>query len=694
MQRIEALRDRALNHAVTMEEFQYRFHKHYTQNADKPMYKRYADALYNTYMSLTPCIAEGELVVGTYMDNLSPAEKEEWENTYRPIYIKTVENAGSGQDSHMAIDYDLILSLGLDGISHKIELLKQNCTDSKNEFYDACQKCMEAVSNYADMYADCAQRQAETEKNEKRKRELTEIARICRKVPRKSAESFHEAVQCVHFITHAISINPLRFTYQQFQLGHPDSYLLPYYEKDINSGKITREYAQLLLDCLGIQINMRVPHGLSSGYMVGGRDKKGNTIQNELTDMCMQVIEDIRLVYPSVGLCYCPDMDEKYLEKACRLLANGHSHPAVFNDDTISRGLMFYGVPQSEAHDYIHSTCVEITPTAGSNVWVASPYTNMPGLLMEILNYPYNSFNELLDTLLKKIDAVIKQNFEEKQEARLHRKHNNINPLLSCFVNDCLSKGTDIERGGARYNWIMPSFVGMANLADSLYAIKTCVFDKNMISMEKLCEILENDFENEEALRLFLLGKIPKYGNDLDEVDALFGTISEHIVSQCQKYGKDNERLIPSVFCWEKHELFGRETGATPDGRKAGFPLGDGSGPCQGRELAGPTASIISSTKWDHSKFIGGVAVNMKFSKSSLGAKSIDTMKNLIKTYLKRGGFEIQINVTDKATLEKAVKNPEAYRDLIVRIGGYSNYFVKLSPNMQKEVILRTEHEI
>ena len=172
--------------------------------------------------------------------------------------------------------------------------------------------------------------------------------------------------------------------------------------------------------------------------------------------------------------------------------------------------------------------------------------------------------------------------------------------------------------------------------------------------------------------------------------------ITEHIISECKKYNAihTNGRLIPSVFCWVMHERFGKETGATPDGRKAGFPLGDGSGPCQGRESNGPTASILSSTKWDHHELIGGVAVNMKFSKSSLGTNSLTTMKNLIKTYLTRGGFEMQINVIDKETLKKAVLNPEEYRDLVVRIGGYSDYFVKLSPEMQQEVILRTEHVI
>ena len=209
---------------------------------------------------------------------------------------------------------------------------------------------------------------------------------------------------------------------------------------------------------MGIQIDMRVPSGLSIGYMVGGHDENGNIVENELTEMCMQVIEDIRLVYPAVGLCYTEDMAEKYIDKVCYLLSKGHSHPALFNDDIITKRLLYYGVDEKQAHNYIHSTCVEITPTAASNVWVASPCTNMPQLLLDIMDKEYSSFNLLLKTYFEKLDADIKSNFEGENEKRAVRDKNSMNPLLSCFVNDCLKRGKDIEHDGTVYNWIMPSF--------------------------------------------------------------------------------------------------------------------------------------------------------------------------------------------------------------------------------------------
>ncbi|MBR5868049.1 MAG: formate C-acetyltransferase, partial [Clostridia bacterium] len=324
------------------------------------------------------------------------------------------------------------------------------------------------------------------------------------------------------------------------------------------------------------------------------------------------------------------------------------------------------------------------------------PYTNMPGILLEEMDREYPSFDDLVAAVLANLDARIRRNFENENACRAIRRQNSMNPLLSAFVNDCLAKGLDIECGGARYNWIMPSFVGMANLVDALYALRELVFDKKEYTMAQMKQIVESNFEGSELLRQRILRTIPKYGNDNDEVDRFFGFFTDHIVAECEKYTPmfENGRLIPSVFCWIMHARFGTETGATPDGRPAGFPLGDGSGPCQGREMMGPTASVLSSTKWDHHPLIGGVAVNMKFSKAALGPGSLGTIRQIVETYLQRGGFEMQINIVDADTLRAAKADPESSKDLVVRVGGYSDYFVKLPPEMQEEVLLRTAHTV
>ena len=697
MERIENLRTIALNGGLVGDEFYYYFYKKYEELCDLEEEARYAEAYYDAFDKLPPSISDGELIAGKYCVGISAENREDWEQHYRHAAYERSCKAGGGQDSHMAIDYDLVLTKGLNGVIAQIDEYLVSCPEEKRAFYHCCRRCLEGVIHHAENYADAALLMSTQTENPVRKAELAELARICRKVPAYPAETFYEAVQSAHFITYCLTFNPFRsFSSQQFQLGHPDRYLYPYYKKDKENGCLSDEFAQLLLDCFGIQINMRVPHGLSSGYMVGGRDESGNIVANELTEMCMQVIDDIRMVYPAVGFCWTEGMPEQYLDKACSLLSRGYSHPAIFNDDVITKGLMHYGVPEAQARSYIHSTCVEITPAAASNVWVASPYTNMPQLLLDLMDREYDSFDCLLDALFEKLDARIKSNFDAECRSRTVRAGNSLNPLLSCFVNDCLKRGLDIERGGAQYNWIMPSFVGMANLVDSLYAVKTLVFDEKKMTLTALKSAADNNFEENEALRRYILDRIPKYGNDCDEIDGLFGIFSEHIAEECKKHVglHSNANLIPSVFCWVMHEYFGRNTSATPDGRKAGFPLGDGSGPCQGREMNGPTASILSSTKWDHHKFIGGVAVNLKFSKASLGNDSLATIRFLVQTYLKRGGFEVQINVVDNETLRKAQSEPEKYRDLVVRIGGYSDYFVTLSSQMQEEVILRTTHHV
>lgn len=696
MDRIELLRKAALDRVNQLTEFNYRFYRSYLNSQPASEYEKYSDALYEAFSALTPHITEGELIVGEIINGLTDLEREEWEAVYYERAKERNRLSESGQDSHMAIDYELLLDKGISGVIDMIDGYLENAKEESKEFYLAAKKCLHAVIAHSENYARHAASLAEGEKNEIRKEELLEIARICKKVPREPAESFYEAVQSVHFLTYCLSLDPLRFCHQQFQLGHPDRYLFPYYERDLMEGKITKERAQLLLDCLGIQINMRVPRGLSSGYMVGGRDEQGRVVANELTEMLMQVIDDIRLVYPAVGLCYTEGMPDEYLKVACELLLKGRSHPAIFNDELITKGLISYGVPEREARSYIHSTCVEITPVASSNVWVASPYTNMAKLLLDTMDREYESFDEHLLAVLALLDKSIERNFNEQNGFREKRAKYSLRPLLSCFVKDCLSSGKDIERGGARYNWIMPSFVGMANLVDSLFVLKKLVYDNREFTISEIKSIIDRNFVGDEALLSKIRNDIPKYGNDNDEVDKYFGIITEHIISECEKYTPilPEGRLIPSVFCWVKHEYFGRETGATPDGRLKGFPLGDGSGPCQGREMCGPTASIISSTKWEHKRLIGGVAVNMKFSRATLGKSSVDTMRSLIIAFMKRGGFEMQINVTDREILERARKNPEEYRDLVVRIGGYSDYFTRLSPEMQEEVILRTAHVI
>jgi formate C-acetyltransferase len=260
------------------------------------------------------------------------------------------------------------------------------------------------------------------------------------------------------------------------------------------------------------------------------------------------------------------------------------------------------------------------------------------------------------------------------------------------LVNDCLSRGLDIDHGGARHNWVEPSFVGLANTIDALAAIDQLVFREGSLTLDALRQQLA-EAHRDPALRLRLLNQCVKYGNDDDGVDQLANVIMHHVVEQCQRYETYlGGRFHPGCFCWVMHERLGSQTAASADGRLAMAALGDGSGPAQGRERRGPTAAILSATKWDHTPMLGGIAVNVRFSRSKRPADFHAGLSALIQTFMARRGFELQVNVVDSETLRQAQLRPEEYRDLVVRIGGYSDYFVGLSPRMQQELIERTEH--
>jgi len=662
----------------------------------------------------TPVIDQGELIVGKpcYRE-LAPVEMGELDR-YRELASPAMPRL-EGQGSHMAIDYGKLLRLGIRGLEEEVRerragLSFQDAADLEREdFYQACFTALGGVAAYADRYAAHAARMAQRCGDARRRSELETIAGVCRRVPRGPAGSFQEALQAVHFVTFCLE--------GLYQLGRPDRYLIDYYQRDVARGVLTPHAAQELIDCLCMLYNEYVPRGLAVGFMVAGRDAAGREVDNELTRMFLAGIAHTRMAYPGVGLCCTEHTSEELLALGCRLLARGCTHPAFFNDAVITRGLRGYGLSAAEACRYVHSTCVEITPIGCSGVWVASPYINLVQILLDLLGVPrldgrgaaaepigtaqIESFAALKRAYRRRLADVLKREVRRQNRLQMERYHLGGDPLVSCFVNDCLERGRDIDRGGARWNWIMPSFVGLANLADSLAALSRLVFEDKALSLEETAAALGRNFEGSEALRMRILNRLPKYGNDDDEVDGLVGEIASWITEETGSHTTyRGDRFVPSLFRWVMHVQLGRETAASPDGRPEGFPLGDGSGPVQGRERLGPTASLLSSTKWMHDPFIGGIAVNMKFARDvfeggsggDASVSAVGRMVELVRTFLGRGGFELQINVLNRAALREAQARPEEHRDLLVRIGGYSDYFVSLSAEMQEELIQRTEH--
>jgi len=479
--------------------------------------------------------------------------------------------------------------------------------------------------------------------------------------------------------------------------GHLDRTLWPFYQADLAAGRSTPEHALELLECLYLLVNETIPDGLAVPVMVGGRDAQGNDLTNALSYLCLEALRRTRLVYPTVGVCWHAGTPPTLTAVAMELIAKGYPTPAFFGDEVIQRGLRELGVPPEDGCGYINSTCVEITVVGASNIWVASPYFNLCGILLESIGQeagsPPASFAVFLERYYRLLGdkirlAVIEQNNCRETRCRLMAR-----PLQSALTRDCLARGLDIEQGGALYNWVECSFVGMANLADSLAVIQEEVFAAvPRLDLARLQEVLESDFSGHEETRQRFLNQYPKYGNADARVDGFVQKTLDFVGAECAKYRmRLNAPFVPGAFCWIMHERLGTCTGATPDGRCRGFPFADGSGPAQGREKGGPTAAILSVTSWDAAPLIGGSAFNMKFPKTLFeNPESAGKVQELILTFLRRGGFETQINVVDQAVLLEARQHPEKYADLVVRIGGYTDYFVRLNLEMQDEVIART----
>ncbi|MBN1641071.1 MAG: hypothetical protein JXA09_07535 [Anaerolineae bacterium] len=659
---------------------------------------------------MTPVIDPGELLVGKYCPRAYTPEEAAEVQRYR-AWADPARAPVRGQRAHMAIDYDRLIRLGIDGTRRQIDEYRARLDLARPEdlekdaFYRACLIALDGVVACAHRYAEEAEALAAVEPGEQRRAELEGIARICRRVPEHPARTFYEALQAVHLMTFCLCAGQRTHL---FQLGRPDRYLLPLYRRDLAAGRVTPSQALELIDCLALLLSEYTPRGLAVGWMLGGRNAAGADVSNELTDLFLQSIGHVRLAYPCVGLCWTPETPASTRALASKLVAEGLGNPAFFGDDVITAGMIEAGLPPAEACLYQHSTCVEITPIASSNVYVASPYINLLQCLHDVLGVPgldgprelpppasFSSFQELLEGYLERLRRAIREGVVEQNTAQATRRYNGGFPLLSCFVNDCLARGRDIDHGGARHNWIEPSFVGLSNLVDSLAAIRQFVYETGGISLEELAAAMRADFAGQQSLRLALLHRAPKYGNDDARADALAVTITEWIRSEMRGYETYLGGAFRSgFFCWIQHERLGRVTAASADGRPAGFPLGDGSGPAQGRELHGPTAAVLSATEWEHAPHLGGIAVNLKFTRPRDASAFAQRLLDVVETYLSRGGFEIQVNVVDRETLLAAQAHPEQYRDLVVRIGGYSDYFVGLSSEMQREIIARTEHAL
>jgi formate C-acetyltransferase len=610
--------------------------------------------------------------------------------------VSAVPAFRTGRNGHDSLDYEKLLAVGVKGLLSEINErrsslnLEEPLAVAKYEFYEGCQIELEALLDIQKRYAAYARVLARSSDPE-RAAELEEIADILQKVPAEPAASFREALQAIHFYSLCI------FGADPYNYGRLDQYLINLYREDIKTGRLSPGEAQELVDCFNIASQKFALLDIPQTIAVGGRDKKGKIVDNELTRIFLQSIANVHSQSNQIMLLYSSAHDREILRFAVELQAEGHSQPPIYNDDLISKSLRKIGVSEEDSYHYSTAGCVEIVPCACSSIYTTCPYHNLAKYLLEAMEQPVSSLEELITVfngIVKK--EVFNGNLRYKR-MQMERMRNGGEPLrYSCLKNDCLARGLSVDEGGARYNRVSPNFIGFANVIDSLTAIDHLVFKNRELTMEKFREILNANYEGNEELRKRIIYKIPHFGTNEESTDALAVRITNTLLEICRGFTdyRDNAPLLPGIFTWRSHSDMGRKTGATPDGRKAGEAFAAGSSAVPGRETEGPTAALLSATAWDQSSFLGGAVNNITFSKKQLNgeSESKERLCGLIEAFFSNGGIQIQFNITDRETLLDAVKHPEAHRDLVVRISGFNAAFVTTDPEIQQEIIARTEH--
>ncbi len=650
---------------------------------------------------------------------------EEWKTAYQAgVFTEFMEQRSPG---HTVLD-DKIYHRGLLDFKRDIQRSLENLDDlndphacEKREQLRAMDICADAVIRLAKRHAEKVRQLARAEKDPKRKKELHRIAAICNRVPAHAPRDFWEALQSYWFVHLGVTteLNP----WDAFSPGHLDQHLHPFYVKGLQEGTLTRDAAEELLQCLWIKFNNQpappkvgVTAAESSTYTdfvqinSGGVTEDGSDGVNELTYLILDVVEAMRLVQPSASVQVSTQNPNRFVKRAVQIIGTGFGQPSVFNSDLVVEELLRQGKSVADARQGGTSGCVE-TGAFGKENYNLTGYFNMPKVLEITLNdgvdpqqgrnlgvktgdpAAFETFEDLFAAYEKQlnhfVDIKIRGNHIIE---RLYAEHLPA-PFLSLLIDDCIERGRDYHDGGARYNTTYIQGVGVGTMADALTAIKYHVFDKKNLSMASLLAALREDFAGNERLRQMLLNKTPKYGNDDDYADEVMVSVFEAYFDAIDgrkntKGGRYHINLLPTTV----HVYFGSVMGATPDGRRAREPLSEGISPVQGADRHGPTAVIKSVAKMDHVR-TGGTLLNQKFTPQLLQDEAgQDKLVHLIRTYFKLNGHHIQFNVVDAATLRAAQKNPEQYRDLIVRVAGYSDYFCDLGKTLQDEIISRTEH--
>ncbi len=677
-------------------------------------------------------ITKYEEIVIPYWQGRSMRERifgqvpEEWKAAYLSgLFTEFMEQRAPG---HTALDGS-IYRCGMNDYKKKIKdridrLDYHNDPNAADRFEQltAMSISCDAVIIFAMRHAELAAEMARSATDKTRSAELLTIAEVCNSVPARAPQTFHEALQMYWFV-HLGTITELN-GWDAMTPGHIDQHLKPFYDREIRDGSLTRETAKELLGCFFIKVNnhpappkVGVTAKESGTYNdftqlnLGGVDSSGKDACNEVSYLALEVADELHLLQPQPSVHISSKTPDRFLKAALSVIRKGYGYPSVFNSDAVTMEQIRVGKSVEDAREGGTSGCIE-TGAFGKEAYILTGYLNVPKILEIALNNgvdpltgtrvglqtgdprTFLTFEQLYEAFARQLDYVVGlkvkvNNYIERMYARYSPA-----PFLSVVIKDCIEKGQDYYDAGPRYNTNYIQCCGIGTITDSLSAIKTHVYEDRSVSWEQLLAALAENFEGHEPLRLKLWNKTPFFGNDDDRADMLMKLVYESLFAAID--GRPNTKgsvyhlNMLSTTC---HVYFGKMLGATPNGRYAHLPQSDGTSPSHGADRNGPTAVVKSLSKMDQIKS-GGTLLNQRFLPSVLATQSdLDKLGSLVRTYFNLGGHHIQFNIVDTKTLRKAQDAPDDYRNLLVRVAGYSDYFVDLDREHQEEIISRTQQQ-
>ena len=646
---------------------------------------------------------------------------------------------------HLVLDYEKLMRIGFNGLVEEAESAYKKLTkkdpdySDKRNFYEAMIISLKATIKYIERYAKLAEDRAAIEKNSNRKKELETMAVNCHQIAGGPAKTFWQALQLFNFATFLTQIEG---NGHSISYGRMDKWLYPYYESDIKDGTLTKEFALELIEVEYVKLNnptklkdkgtVIVRNGRGFGgecLTIGGVDRNGNDITNDLTMLLLEASVHTRMMNPWLLVRMHENTPYELKVKTVECIRAGYGHPKIFNDGPAIKGMLKKGMTLEEARDYAVVGCVEIDLPGKEYGWHDAAYVNTVKMMEMVLNGgrcldcgpqcmrwekcgaigehigpdtgsldTYKSFDEVLASVDKQFDYWCDQMCSSLNIIdKAHRARKPL-PFVSAFFEDCMATGYDLTEGGAKYNGIGPQASGLGSCADSLATIKQLVFDEKRCTGAELLQALKSNWKGYEALNALVnSSKVHHYGNDDDYADDLFKYMFE---CYCKNIaGRKTTRggeFSPGVYSVNANVGMGLNTNASCDGRKAGEAISDNMGPVHtdggSHDICGPTAIANSVTKVDHSLATNGTLLNLKFPQEAIaGTEGRDNLVSFIDEYIAKQAMHVQFNIMSSATMKAAQKKPDDYKDMLVRVAGYSAYFVELGKPLQNDLIQRTE---